>query len=320
MRDKNLLNYQNILKANFSQNRCIMNHISISFCYTKRKHGLNLTGILCTILISLMFSACSQTKPGYGSPAGYDLTKPEKFSLPTDLHEISGLTFNWQSDTILAVEDENGSIYRFVYGQEDLILSKFAKKGDYEGIALNKDYIIVLRSDGSLFTIAQKDLGAANISAVKEWKDLIPKEEYESIAYDPENGLIYVLCKKCSLDSKKQQTSVYIFELSAEGKIKLKGNTSIELKQIPELKNKDFRPSALAKNPNTGEWYILSSINKLLVISDKNWKIKSTYPLDPGLFNQPEGIAFDSDNNLYISNEGGELGNNGNIIRFKLNP
>ncbi|RZK63080.1 MAG: SdiA-regulated family protein, partial [Pedobacter sp.] len=34
-------------------------------------------------------------------------------------------------------------------------------------------------------------------------------------------------------------------------------------------------------------------------------------------FNQPEGIAFDRDNNLYISNEGGDL-SAGNILMFKL--
>lgn len=315
-----MFNYQNVLKVNFSQNRCIMNHIPISFCSTKRKQGVKLTGILSAVLIFLIFSACSQTKTGYNSPAGYDLTKPEKFALPADLHEISGLTFSLQSDTILAVEDENGSIYRFVYGQKTVNQSKFAQKGDYEGITLNQNYIIVLRSDGRLFTIAQKDSGSNEIPAVKEWKDLIPKEEYESIAYDPQDGLIYVLCKKCSSDSKKQQTSVYIFELSADGRIKLTGTTSIGLKQTPELKNKNFRPSALARNPQTEEWYILSSVNKLLVISDKNWRIKSAYPLDPGLFNQPEGIAFDNDNNLYISNEGGDLSNSGNILKFKLNP
>jgi len=61
---------------------------------------------------------------------------------------------------------------------------------------------------------------------------------------------------------------------------------------------------------------VLSSVNKLLVITDENFKIKATFPLNGSLFNQPEGIAFDKDNNLYISNEGGTLAA-GNILLFK---
>lgn len=297
-----------------------MSHNPINHDFVKAGSGLKPTGLLIIILVFLILSACSQTKPKYNSPAGYDLTKPEKFALPDALHEISGLIFNGKSDTILAVEDENGSIYRFTYRQENVNLSKFAKKGDYEGIAVSGDYVIVLRSDGRLFTIPQKDLQKAEINSVKEWKDLLPKEEFESLAYDVKDGLIYVICKKCSQDSKKQQNSVYILELSGEGEIRLKANASIDLSQIPELKGNDFRPSALTKNPKTGEWYILSSVNKLLVVTDKAWQIKSTYSLDPGIFNQPEGIAFDRDNNLYISNEGGDISNKGNILRFKLNP
>ena len=36
---------------------------------------------------------------------------------------------------------------------------------------------------------------------------------------------------------------------------------------------------------------------------DAQWIVKKVYPLKPTLFPQPEGIAFDKDNNLYISNE-----------------
>ena len=76
-----------------------------------------------------------------------------------------------------------------------------------------------------------------------------------------------------------------------------------------------FRPSALAKNPLTKEWYIISAVNKLLVVTDENFKMKDSYALGGNLFNQPEGIAFDKEGNLYISNEGDDI-TQGNILKF----
>jgi uncharacterized protein YjiK len=43
--------------------------------------------------------------------------------------------------------------------------------------------------------------------------------------------------------------------------------------------------------------------------------VKEVYPLNPALFRQPEGIAFDNENNLYISNEGDDI-SKGNVLKF----
>ena len=108
-------------------------------------------------------------------------------------------------------------------------------------------------------------------------------------------------------------------QLQNDGTVKSAGGFSINTKTIGEQltgkKKGAFRPSALAKNVNTNEWYILSSVNKVLVVTDASWKIKNVYPLNPKLFNQPEGIAFDDHNNLYISNEG-DLVTAGNVLKF----
>jgi len=81
--------------------------------------------------------------------------------------------------------------------------------------------------------------------------------------------------------------------------------------------NKKFslKPSALAKHPLTHQWYILSSVNKMLLITDDQWKPIDIYPLSAALFTQPEGIAFDKAGNLYISNEKGS-GASGTILKF----
>ena len=56
--------------------------------------------------------------------------------------------------------------------------------------------------------------------------------------------------------------------------------------------------------------------NKLLVVTDLEWKIKAVHKLNSTVFNQPEGLAFDNQHNLFISNEGDEI-TDGNIIKFR---
>jgi uncharacterized protein YjiK len=64
----------------------------------------------------------------------------------------------------------------------------------------------------------------------------------------------------------------------------------------------------------TKQWYIVSSVNKVLIVLDDRWQVKGMYPLDPVLFKQPEGLAFDAKGNMYISNEGQQ--GNANVLLF----
>ena len=287
----------------------------------KNIHNSVISSILLLICLSFL-PACAQDKIEYRSPQGYDLTQPETFYLADALHEISGITFPFQdSDVLAAIEDETGTLYQLTLGKKGMQESKFAKKGDYEGIAATQQYILVLKSNGTLFSMPLVNQDADTQNVIKT-EDLIPSDEYEGLAVDPSTDLIYVLCKECKIDKKADFVTGYIFEIQNKQPV-LKGNFQIDSKKInsiQDLKGKDFRPSALAKNTRTNEWYVLSSINDMLVITDHNWNVKAVYSLNPNQFNQPEGIAFDRHHNLYISNEGGDKTKKGNIHKFTINP
>ena len=129
-------------------------------------------------------------------------------------------------------------------------------------------------------------------------------------------GTIYVICKNCAGDNSKNMVSGYIYHVGDS--IYQTGNFQIDVNEIKSFTGKvkrGFRPSGMAKNPVTSEWFIISAVNKLLVVTDENWKIKETCFLNGNIFNQPEGIAFDKKGNMYISNEGDDL-SQGNILRF----
>jgi DNA-binding beta-propeller fold protein YncE len=108
-------------------------------------------------------------------------------------------------------------------------------------------------------------------------------------------------------------------QLNNDGSISQHGIFEIDVHAIKDItgeKKINFHPSALARNPRTNQWYIITSINKLLVVTDNTWKVTAAYKLNPAIYVQPEGITFDKDNNLYISNEGGDL-HSGNILKIK---
>jgi hypothetical protein len=275
-----------------------------------------------TIALLFCMSACAGKKEPYKNLQHYNLDKPEKFVLPDVLYEISGIAFSGANgDTVYAEQDEEGRLFHFKPGDKNIISSKFGKKGDFEDVAIYKGTVIMLRSDGVLFTFPLAEANNKNAANAKEWDNLLPGGEYEGM-YADENGRLYVLCKHCYSDKTSRTGGGYIFTVGSNDSIMPAGNFELDIKEIEQLageKKINFHPSALAKNKNTNEWYILSSVNSMLVIADSNWKVKEIYPLSTTVFNQPEGIAFDKNNNLYISNEGGATGG-GNILKFAYQP
>lgn len=254
------------------------------------------------------------------SPAGYDLNNPVKYDMPTELLEISGIAFNnGDASTIYAEQDEEGKIFYFRPGDTKVKHVKFGKAGDYEDVAVLNNQAVMLRSDGSLFSFPLAEVKAGQINSVKEFKKILPTGEYEGLHAD--GGKLYALCKQCAGKDHNKECNGYIFNLAADGNISQSGTFTIDVQKIAALIGKTklrFHPSALAKNPLTKQWYILSSVNKLIVVLDEQWNVLQVYPISGKTFLQPEGMAFDKQGNLYISNEGDKV-TNGNILLFKYN-
>lgn len=262
---------------------------------------------ICTLLS--VFSCESQNQQ-FASPPGYDFNQPNRYRMLVVLNEISGIAFSkGKSDTIYAEQDEEGKVYHFKLGNDQIQKTRFGKKGDFEDISICNEYVIMLRSDGILFTFPFSETRKPDADHVKEFKGLLPAGEYEGLASLDSAGKVFVLCKHCSNEKTSKWGGGSIFQLNAAGDLVPYGNFEIRIKEIEAItgiRKVDFHPSALALNQVTREWYILSSVNHLLVITDEAWKVKFVYPLNPSVFPQPEGIAFDRQQNLYISNERGQ--------------
>ncbi|WP_256005777.1 SdiA-regulated family protein [Pedobacter deserti] len=277
------------------------------------------TLILFSVIAPLVFvAACA--RPKTTSPGSYDLTKPEKFKMPSSLLEISGIAlYNGRADTIYSIQDEEGKLFRQAWGIKKQQNTKFAKNGDFEDIGMLGERIFVLKSNGRFYSFLRSEAQKKVAENVKEYRTLLPKGEYESLFADSATNKLYVLCKSCTKDKKTKRVSGYIFNyLEQADSLYLDDEFSIDLEQLKKI-NVKLRgrpsPSAMAKKPDTGEWYILLSANKLLIVTGQDWSVKEAHRLNSSVFNQPEGIAFDKDMNLYISNEGDEI-TDGNILKF----
>jgi len=270
-------------------------------------------------IVSLL--ACKPgTKPSVQQPPlNYNLAAGEKFNMPESLLEISGMAFNnYDPTSIYAIQDEEGRLFSLNWGNKKATSVKFGPRGDYEDLAILNGQVYVVKSSGDLYSFPLNTDNGDISSTVQKWDDFLPKAEYESLYADEQEQMLYVLTK--SAGKKKRKTLGF--------KIKVDKNSK-DLGTITELNfDQDavqsmgykiklgLRVSAVSRHPKSREWYILSSAEKLLVIANPDWNIKSVYDLDSSTFNQPEGIAFDKDLNLYISNEGDEI-TNGNILKFK---
>jgi len=257
------------------------------------------------------------------SPPGYDLTSPRKFLMSEALHEISGITFiRPNDDTLYAIEDEDGKLFYFKPGSGKLAYAKFGKHGDYEDVTVvDGNYLVVLRSDGSLFSFPADEIRrGGKIKHVDESLNVLPPGEYEGL-YGDGGPDVYALCKNCKQDDQRDEVSVYKLNHRKDCHFAVTSHFTVDVSHInlpEEQRKKKFHPSCLARHPITREWYIISSVNKVLLILDDHWKLKSAYSLKPLLFKQPEGLAFDSKGNMYVSNEGGQ--GIANVLYFPYKP
>jgi hypothetical protein len=276
------------------------------------------------VVLLIGFYACKPSKPAFTSPVGYDLNHPEKFNMPESLLEISGIAFyKGKSDTVYSIQDEDGRLFRQGWMKKKQKHVVFGKKGDYEDLAILNEMVMILESDGTLYVFPYTEATKENVGDIKIFKDILPKGEYESLYADNQTNQVYLLCKNCKDDKKDKTMSGSIFTYNAAKKELIpSGNFAMDLSGMiekDEILKTGLKASALTRDPRSGEWYILSSVNKVLVVATPDWKVKSVHRLNSSSFNQPEGLAFDNQSNLFISNEGDEL-SAGNILKFKHKP
>jgi len=241
-----------------------------------------------------------------------------KWELPNILDEVSGI--EWLAESrIASVQDEDGII--FIYNLETSEIEKeieFAGPGDYEGLTVNNNTAYVVRSDGTIFEISS--FQGAQPKTLKFDTYLTEAQNVEGLCFDKSNNRL-ILAIKDKERYREDYKGVYAFSLKDK---KLARSPIFELDMNDKLianstkkLSKRFRPSEIEIHPETGEVYLLDAKNPRMLIMDQQGKFKKVYKLDKDKFNQPEGITFQPDGSIYISNEAGSDPANILKVEFK---
>lgn len=280
------------------------------------------------LIIFLLFSCERKSKTASLIQMDYDykfsINAPsEVFYLSKKLREISGLSFD-DAGHLLAINDEKAIIFKLDTTSGKIIDKvDFGKSDDYEGIAFGDDRIYIVESNGNIKVVDNE-----SNKKIEEYNTkLSVKHDIEGAFYEPDKKVLLMASKSAS---KKGTARIFQFDFQQEKvtdtlKFEIDVTTIDSLRLHNMVKHfmvditiqhrlREFAPSGIARDPLTGEYYILSSRGKLLVILSEKGKILAIKFLSKKVFGQPEGIVFDTFGNLYISNEA--KSHKANILKF----
>lgn len=238
----------------------------------------------------------------------YSFSSPVVINLPAELDEISGIAYYPKDTSLFAIIDEDGILFKIPIKNPSATRQwRFDKKRDYEDVVLIDSVFYVLVSNGDVeqirFTGDSIHTLKLNFSDAKK-----SVNEYESL-YLSDSGKIVMMCKECEEDKKKKISS-FSFNNLDSNKVLAAGLVinMVDIEQKAKIDISKLKPSAAAFNPVTGDLYVISSINHLLLITDSNGTFKASYSLNPAFYKQPEGISFTPAGDLIISNESAQNG------------
>ncbi len=268
------------------------------------------------IAMVIIFLSCNGVAKNnlFKNPRGYNFSRPIQIKLPLELDEISGIVFYEKDTSIFAISDDRGALFK-IKPNANISKWKFSHGADYEDVALVDSTFYILQSNGDIYKVNyQQDKAAVQSYSFPKGNS----NEFETLYYNPTNRKLILICKDCDSDKKKKLTTYSFDPTTGQFSDSSYSIAVTDIAQQMGEKKIKFKPSAAAINPVNRRLYIISSVNKLLVVTDKEGKVEEVCPINPAIFKQPEGITFNNKGDMIVSNEFAESGT-ANLLVFKYN-
>ena len=257
-----------------------------------------------------------------GPAIPFDLDHPARvYKLPTELREVSALT-DVDSHTVACLHDEAARLYHFDLRTGRVVATfPFDRPGDLEGLTRVGEEYFALRSDGLLYRLGLKSAGLVVRDTVRL---TLPQGNLEGLGFDPVARILLVSPKGVLKGSptsrdvrlvhgydpmKERLIAEPVLRLSVEDLAAQARKAGFELpmrttdkgRHVPALK---LRLSSIAVDPHTGLYYLLSAVDRVLLVLDRSGELVHLHVLNERLSPKPEGITFLPDGDMLISTEG----------------
>jgi uncharacterized protein YjiK len=226
--------------------------------------------------------------------------------MPPQLREISGLVLTSRG-TVLTHDDNAGRVSE-IDPETGILLKSFSlignQKEDFEAIAIAGNDIYLMGSDGKLFRFREGADGQ-QVQFILFDTGLRKQCEFEGLAYEADSTRLLMVCKRILDKQSPQDLVIYRMPLP------LKRSTFSVLRVplhevIGSNKWKNFRPSDMTIDPFTGNYVIVASHEKGILVLTPDGDVVRSEPL-PGDHRQPEGVAITKDSLLVVSDEANVL-------------
>lgn len=274
-----------------------------------------------TISILILLGRCSP-QTAVTPLVSYNLNTPNKtFKLPAALREISGLSLSHDPHKLAAIQDETGYMY-FIDKQSGSVDPNpifFLENGDFESVEIVGDTAYVAKAKDTIILLKGISSGRPTIQQINT--SLTKNDNIEGLCYDVKTNSLWLAAKGLQ-DTGEKVKNVYAFDLKTM-QLNPEPVLTLRLEKVAsflshqtdarydKLKS-NLQPyqelqlgfSGIAIHPKTGEIYLLSSVNKAMIVMNRQNTIIDMVKLDKNIHAQPEGICFDNDGKLFISNEG----------------
>jgi uncharacterized protein YjiK len=253
--------------------------------------------------------------------AGYDLGAPRRsYVLPPELMEISAVAAV-DDRTVACLHDEKGVLFlldldtgRFTSAR------RFSEDGDYEGLARVGDGYWVLRSDGQL-TEVRRD--GERLAVARTLRVAAPQKEFEGLAYDATAARL-VVAPKTLLEDKEQKQLRPLYAVDpATGATAAEPALVVDREQIlaaaerlgVDVPSKTTRRgldrplfrlrfAEVAVQPGPGHYWLLSAIDRALVVVDRTGAVVGLHFFSGRELPQPEAATFLPSGDLVLASEG----------------
>ena len=144
------------------------------------------------------------------------------------------------------------------------------------------------------------------------------------MGYDQKNHRLLLAAKGKMAKDPTFSRSVYGFDLNT-GELSKEPIFTIDLEQVQSYLNSDepvkylekisekldpaqggftFGTSGIAVHPITGNYYLISSVGKMMMVLSPKGEIIHIEKFKKKIHPQPEGICFERDGTMWVSNEG----------------